>query len=99
MLDMEQQVVMGPYNKVVNGIAALFASYYNFNLQYPNDSSCTLEFIQRYCNTQINILLGCLLGPLACIPPGNFIKLKVVLVHRCFVGINPQIYLYISCYI
>lgn len=25
-----------------------YACFYNFNMQYPRDFSCTLEFIQRY---------------------------------------------------
>jgi len=52
MLSIEGQVVMGPQANFVNGIAALFVSYYNFNLQYPEEASCTLEFIQRYHKTQ-----------------------------------------------
>lgn len=31
----------------VSGLAVLFASYYNFNLQYQDEAACTLEFIQR----------------------------------------------------
>ena len=30
-----------------------------FNLQYPEDDLCTLEFIQRYYNTQMNIAVHC----------------------------------------
>lgn len=48
MLSTEERVVMGPHSNIVSGLAALFASFYNLNLQYPEDSSCTLEFIQRY---------------------------------------------------
>lgn len=51
MLSIEGQVVMGPHDHFLNGIAAVFATYYTFNLQYPEDGLCTLEFIQRYCNT------------------------------------------------
>nr|XP_023691823.1 uncharacterized protein LOC111856251 [Paramormyrops kingsleyae] len=47
MLAVEGQVVMGPHEAIVNGIAVLFASYYNFNIQYPVEASSTLEFIQR----------------------------------------------------
>ncbi|KAJ8364898.1 hypothetical protein SKAU_G00137290, partial [Synaphobranchus kaupii] len=53
MLCIEGQVVMGPHDNLINGIAAVFTSYYNFNLQYPEDGSCTLEFIQR-CFLGIN---------------------------------------------
>ncbi|CAL8311020.1 unnamed protein product [Merluccius merluccius] len=35
MLSVEGEVVMGPYETFMNGIAAVFASYYSFNLQYP----------------------------------------------------------------
>ncbi|KAM9494281.1 uncharacterized protein Hap1MRO34_004210 [Clarias gariepinus] len=35
------------------GLATLFASFYNFNLQYQNEACCTLEFIQR-CFIGIN---------------------------------------------
>ncbi|KAF1380916.1 hypothetical protein PFLUV_G00169030 [Perca fluviatilis] len=57
MLSTEGQVVMGPDDSFINGIAAVFASYYNFNLQYPDDGSCTLEFIQR-CFLGINPEMG-----------------------------------------
>ncbi|TDH13437.1 hypothetical protein EPR50_G00033140 [Perca flavescens] len=57
MLSTEGQVVMGPDDSFINGIAAVFASYYNFNLQYPEDGSCTLEFIQR-CFLGINPEVG-----------------------------------------
>ncbi|XP_051784743.1 uncharacterized protein LOC114641604 [Erpetoichthys calabaricus] len=53
MLSIEGQVVMGPHHDFVNGIATIFASYYNLNLQYPDDASSTLEFIQR-CFLGIN---------------------------------------------
>ncbi|KAF3837957.1 hypothetical protein F7725_009725, partial [Dissostichus mawsoni] len=46
MLCIDQVVVMGPHDHFVQGIAALFASYYAFNLQYPEHGSSTLEFIQ-----------------------------------------------------
>ncbi|KAF5880137.1 mpv17-like protein 2 isoform X1, partial [Clarias magur] len=28
------------------GLASLFTSFYNFNIQYQNEACCTLEFIQ-----------------------------------------------------
>ncbi|KAJ4921062.1 hypothetical protein JOQ06_026033 [Pogonophryne albipinna] len=46
MLSIEGQVVMGPHPFFLHGVAALFSSYYVFNLEYPV-GSCTLEFIQR----------------------------------------------------
>ncbi|KAJ4949670.1 hypothetical protein JOQ06_021179 [Pogonophryne albipinna] len=51
MLCIDQVLVMGPHDHFVQGIAALFASYYAFNLQYPEHGSSTLEFIQRNVNT------------------------------------------------
>ncbi|XP_059915959.1 uncharacterized protein LOC132463678 [Gadus macrocephalus] len=53
MLSIEQKVVVGPHHSFSNGIAAMFASYYCFNLQYPEEGSSTLEFIQR-CFLSIN---------------------------------------------
>ncbi|XP_067296101.1 uncharacterized protein [Pseudorasbora parva] len=53
MLSIEGQVVMGPHTDVITGIASMFSSYYCFNLQYPEESACTLEFIQR-CFLGIN---------------------------------------------
>uniref|UniRef100_A0A3B4UV56 Uncharacterized protein n=1 Tax=Seriola dumerili TaxID=41447 RepID=A0A3B4UV56_SERDU len=55
MLSIGKNVVMGPHDNILSGLAALFASFYNLNLQYPEDSSCTLEFIQR--SPDINALL------------------------------------------
>ncbi|KAF5890601.1 Interferon-induced 44, partial [Clarias magur] len=34
------------------GLATLFASFYNFNLQYQNEACCTLEFIQSAISVQ-----------------------------------------------
>lgn len=31
----------------ITGLAAVFSTYYNFNLQYQEEAACTLEFIQR----------------------------------------------------
>ncbi|KAL0160949.1 hypothetical protein M9458_044674, partial [Cirrhinus mrigala] len=39
-------VVMGPHNNLLNGVAATFSAYYVFNLQYPKEASSTLEFVQ-----------------------------------------------------
>ncbi|XP_034065666.1 uncharacterized protein LOC117542139 [Gymnodraco acuticeps] len=52
MLSIEGQVVMGPHPFFLHGVAALFSTYYVFNLKYPV-GSCTLEFIQR-CFLGIN---------------------------------------------
>ncbi|KAG9264491.1 hypothetical protein AMEX_G84 [Astyanax mexicanus] len=57
MLSIEGQVVVPPHPNFVAGIAALFASYYNFNLLYQEQASCTLEFIQR-CFIGINPTIG-----------------------------------------
>ncbi len=47
MLSIEGQVVMNPHPNFMAGFAALFATYYNFNLVYQHEASCTLEFVQR----------------------------------------------------
>lgn len=48
MLSMEGQVVCeGAQLNFVSGLAALFASFYNFNLQYQEEAACSLEFVQR----------------------------------------------------
>ncbi len=48
MLSMEGQVVCeGAQPNFVSGLAALFASFYNFNLQYQEEAACSLEFVQR----------------------------------------------------
>ncbi|KAL0152014.1 hypothetical protein M9458_052680 [Cirrhinus mrigala] len=49
----EGQVVVNPHPNFVAGLAALFASYYIFNLVYQHEACCTLEFIQR-CFVGIN---------------------------------------------
>ncbi|XP_052424721.1 uncharacterized protein LOC127967977 isoform X2 [Carassius gibelio] len=53
LLSIEGKVVMGPHADFITGIASLFSSYYCLNLQYPEESTCTLEFIQR-CFLGIN---------------------------------------------
>ncbi len=52
-MSMEGTIVMGPHNNLLNGVAATFAAYYVFNLQYPKEVSSTLEFVQRYVYTLI----------------------------------------------
>ncbi|MGL4645725.1 MAG: hypothetical protein ACRCVL_01195, partial [Cetobacterium sp.] len=47
MLSIEGQVVVNPHPNLVAGFAALFVSYYNFNLVYQEEASSTLEFVQR----------------------------------------------------
>lgn len=47
MLSIEGQVVVGPHQNIVAGMAVLFSSYYVFNLVYQEEASITLEFIQR----------------------------------------------------
>ncbi|XP_026129962.1 uncharacterized protein LOC113110151 isoform X2 [Carassius auratus] len=48
MLSLEGQVVCeGAQPNFITGLAALFASFYNFNLQYQEEAACTLEFVQR----------------------------------------------------
>lgn len=48
MMSMEETIVMGPRNNLLNGEAATFAAYYVFNLQFPKEASNTHEFVQRY---------------------------------------------------
>ncbi|KAF7648241.1 hypothetical protein LDENG_00160070 [Lucifuga dentata] len=48
MVSIEGQVVCEGASFVL-GLAVLFTCYYNFNLQYQDQASCTLEFIQRSC--------------------------------------------------
>ncbi|TRY93720.1 hypothetical protein DNTS_002151 [Danionella cerebrum] len=48
MLSMEGHVVCeGAQPNFVSGLAALFSTFYNFNLQYQEEAACTLEFVQR----------------------------------------------------
>ncbi|TRY82752.1 hypothetical protein DNTS_020632 [Danionella cerebrum] len=45
MLSMEGHVVCeGAQPNFVSGLAALFSTFYNFNLQYQEVAACTLEF-------------------------------------------------------
>ncbi|KAI3352086.1 hypothetical protein L3Q82_020912 [Scortum barcoo] len=47
MLSIEGQVVVGPHQNIVAGMAVFFSCYYVFNLVYQEEAACTLEFIQR----------------------------------------------------
>ncbi|XP_041952201.1 uncharacterized protein LOC121712172 isoform X3 [Alosa sapidissima] len=53
MLTIEKQVVMTPHSSFTAGLATLFATLYTFNLEYQEEASCVLEFIQR-CFVGIN---------------------------------------------
>lgn len=46
MLSIEKEVLCEGTSFVL-GLAVVFSSYDNFNLQYQHDAACTLEFIQR----------------------------------------------------
>ena len=51
MLSIEDKVVCQPQSSsatFVSGLAAVLASFYNFNLQYQEEAACTLELFQRY---------------------------------------------------
>ncbi|CAJ1062884.1 uncharacterized protein LOC117823392 [Xyrichtys novacula] len=43
----EQVICEGSQPSVMSGLAALFATYYVFNLQYQEEAAKTLEFVQR----------------------------------------------------
>ncbi|KAL7852862.1 hypothetical protein SRHO_G00186470 [Serrasalmus rhombeus] len=48
MLSVEGEIVLGSNSDTfVEGLAALFATYYTFNLEYQEGAASTLEFIQR----------------------------------------------------
>lgn len=48
MITLEGRVISeGITPNFATGLAALFAIYYLFNLQYQDEAACTLEFIQR----------------------------------------------------
>ncbi|XP_076594907.1 uncharacterized protein LOC143325601 isoform X2 [Chaetodon auriga] len=51
MLSIEGQVLVPPHPNFVAGLAALFSSYYNFNLVYQEQTAATLEFIQSGTKT------------------------------------------------
>lgn len=60
MLSVEGQVVCeGEQPNIVSGLAALFASFYNFNLQYQKEAACSLEFIQRLDAYAFAIYIQC----------------------------------------
>ena len=47
-ISIEKTCVTGPYGNLANGLAAVFTSYYVFNMRYPAEAASTLECIQRY---------------------------------------------------
>ena len=48
MITFEGRVISeGVTPTFATGLAAVFAIYYIFNLQYQDEAACTLEFIQR----------------------------------------------------
>ena len=51
MLAIEKKVVITTHASFSAGLAALFAVYYTFNLEYQEEASCVLEFIQRYISS------------------------------------------------
>ncbi|KAL2082774.1 hypothetical protein ACEWY4_022592 [Coilia grayii] len=57
MLSIEGQVIVGPHQNIVAGLAVFFSCYYIFNLVYQEEAVNTLEFIQR-CFIGINPTSG-----------------------------------------
>ncbi|KAG1971481.1 hypothetical protein F2P79_002566 [Pimephales promelas] len=47
-ISVEGACVMGPHSNLLHGLAAVFAAYFVFNLQYPAEVASTLEFLQRW---------------------------------------------------
>ncbi|XP_026018964.1 uncharacterized protein LOC113019453 isoform X1 [Astatotilapia calliptera] len=48
MISLEGHIICeGIQPTFLSGLAAVFSTYYIFNLQYQDDAACTLEFIQR----------------------------------------------------
>jgi len=48
MISLEGHIISeGIQPAFVSGLAAVFSTFYNFNLQYQAEAACTLEFIQR----------------------------------------------------
>lgn len=48
MISLEGHIICeGIQPTFLSGLAAVFSTYYIFNLQYQEDAACTLEFIQR----------------------------------------------------
>ncbi len=48
MISLEEHIICkGIQPAFLSGLAAVFSTYNNFNLQYQAEDACTLEFIQR----------------------------------------------------
>lgn len=47
MLAVDQQVQIDFIEDFLSGFAVLFAAFYVFNIEYPEESRSVLEFIQR----------------------------------------------------
>ncbi|TRY89934.1 hypothetical protein DNTS_033701, partial [Danionella cerebrum] len=49
MLTIEGEVVCeSTHPSFLSGLATFFAAFYVFNLEYPEEAACTMEFIQRF---------------------------------------------------
>ena len=40
--------ILGRYTSYLDAMALLFVVYYVFNIHYPQEAHCTLEFLQRW---------------------------------------------------
>ncbi|KAL6455120.1 hypothetical protein MHYP_G00364390, partial [Metynnis hypsauchen] len=48
MVSLEGHIICeGIQPTFLTGLAAVFSTFYSFNLQYQEEAACTLEFIQR----------------------------------------------------
>ena len=47
MLVIDGKVVHQNITGFIQALSMLFASYFVFNIEYPAEATCTLEFIQR----------------------------------------------------
>lgn len=93
MISLEGHVICeGILPAFLTGLATLFAMYYVFNLQYQEEASCTLEFIQRsdiLCLISV-FLFFCMLHFLNQSECHQLIAILHCCVSRCFIGINPE---------
>ncbi|KAL7645497.1 UNVERIFIED_CONTAM: hypothetical protein RMT77_003883 [Armadillidium vulgare] len=53
MLAVDQQVQIDFIEDFLSGFAVLFAAFYVFNIEYPEESKSVLEFIQRSCTKML----------------------------------------------
>ncbi|KAL7826633.1 hypothetical protein AOLI_G00318420 [Acnodon oligacanthus] len=57
MLSVNRSIVQDNIPSFISALCMMFGSYYCFNIHYPSELASTLEFLQRYLECDLTVLM------------------------------------------